>query len=86
MRALVGQCDALLVPSVHRDAVDSANCAPLIGLPDILRAVMHDLPPIIGPDVDLSGGLRSFVGLALQVGTMLTLSPLPIRAAAVAVW
>ena len=86
MRALVGQCGALLVPSVHCYAADSANCAPLIGLPDILRAVMRDLPPTIAPDVDLSGGLRSSVGLALQVGTAFTLSPLPIREAAVAAW
>jgi predicted nucleotide-binding protein (sugar kinase/HSP70/actin superfamily) len=47
---------------------------------------MHDVPPIIAPDVDLSGGKRSFVGLALQVGTAFTLSPLLIREAAIAAW
>jgi hypothetical protein len=47
---------------------------------------MDDLPPLIAPDVDLSGGARSFIGLALQVGTEFTLSPLLIRDAATAAW
>jgi predicted nucleotide-binding protein (sugar kinase/HSP70/actin superfamily) len=86
VRALVGRCDALLVPSVRRYAAGATNCAELIGLPDILRAVMDDLPPLIAPQVDLSGGLRSFVGLALQVGTEFTLSPILIRDAAMMAW
>ena len=84
VRALIGQCDALLVPSVHRYAPGSTNCAQLIGLPDILRATMGDLPPLIAPDVDLSEGARSFWALALQVGRTITLNPLLIRDAALA--
>jgi predicted nucleotide-binding protein (sugar kinase/HSP70/actin superfamily) len=86
VRALVGRCDALLVPSVRRYTAGATNCAELIGLPDILRAVMVDLPPLIAPQVDLSGGLRSFVGLALQVGSQFTLSPILIRDAATMAW
>lgn len=86
VRALVARCDALLIPSVRRYSAGAANCAQIIGLPDVLKAVMEDLPDLIVPEVDLSGGLRSFIGLALQVGTTFTLSPLLIRNAAVAAW
>jgi predicted nucleotide-binding protein (sugar kinase/HSP70/actin superfamily) len=84
VRALIGQCDALLVPSIHRYAPGSTNCAQLIGLPDMLRATMGDLPPLIAPDVDLSEGARSFWALALQVGRTITLNPLLIRDAGLA--
>lgn len=85
VRALIGQVDALFVPSIHRLAADSANCAKLIGLPDLLRATMPDLPPLIAPDVDLRGGAALWA-LALEVGTRLTINPLAIREAAMAGW
>lgn len=85
VRALVGQVDALFVPSIHRLAPDSANCAKLIGLPDLLRAAMPDLPPLIAPDVDLRGE-PSLWALALEVGARLTVNPLAIREAALAGW
>lgn len=53
VRALVGQVDQLLVPSIQRLAPGSTNCARQIGLPDLLRATMPDLPPLVAPDIDL---------------------------------
>jgi predicted nucleotide-binding protein (sugar kinase/HSP70/actin superfamily) len=85
VRALVGQVDAILVPSIHRLAAGSTNCARLIGLPDLLRATMPDLPPLIAPDVDL-GKARALWGLVLEVGTRLTHNPLLLREAALAGW
>jgi predicted nucleotide-binding protein (sugar kinase/HSP70/actin superfamily) len=86
VRALVGRVDALLVPSIRRMTPDSTNCAKLIGLPDLLRATMPDLPPLIAPDVDLSQGLRGLLGMVLELGTMLTHNPLALRDAAIAAW
>jgi predicted nucleotide-binding protein (sugar kinase/HSP70/actin superfamily) len=86
VRALVGQVDALLVPSFHRVTAESANCAKLIGLPDLLRAAMPDLPPLIAPDIDLSQGSRSLFAMVLELGTMLTHNPLALRDAAFAAW
>ncbi len=86
VRALVGQVDALLVPSIHRLAPGSANCAKLIGLPDLLRATMPDLPSLIAPDVDLGRGARALWSLVLEVGAPLTYNPLALRDAATMAW
>jgi predicted nucleotide-binding protein (sugar kinase/HSP70/actin superfamily) len=86
VRALVGHVDALLVPSFHRVRPGSTNCAKLIGLPDLLRATMLDLPPLIAPDIDLSQGLRGLMGMVHDLGTVLTHNPLALRDAALAAW
>jgi predicted nucleotide-binding protein (sugar kinase/HSP70/actin superfamily) len=85
VRALVDQVDVILVPSIHRLAPGSTNCARLIGLPDLLQASMPDLPPLIAPDVDL-GKARALWGLVLEAGTRLTFNPLTLRDAARAGW
>jgi predicted nucleotide-binding protein (sugar kinase/HSP70/actin superfamily) len=86
VRALIGQCDALLVPAFYRFTADATNCAKLIGLPDVLQATMEDLPPLIAPDVDLSKGKSGLWALAAQVGMLFTVNPLSVRDAAVAAW
>jgi len=86
IRALVGQVDALLVPSIHRLAPGSTNCAKLIGLPDLLRATMDDLPLLIAPDIDLSEGARALWMLVLEAGARFTYNPLTLREAALAAW
>jgi predicted nucleotide-binding protein (sugar kinase/HSP70/actin superfamily) len=82
VRALMGCCDMLLVPSVQRYAPRSTNCAKLIGLPDMLKAVMPDLPPLIAPDIDLAEGPRGLLRLAFEAGRPLTLNPKRIHGAA----
>jgi predicted nucleotide-binding protein (sugar kinase/HSP70/actin superfamily) len=83
---LTAQVDVLLVPSIHRFAPNSTNCAKLIGLPDLLRATIADLPPLIAPDIDLSQGMRALWTLVLETGTSLTYNPLVLREAALAAW
>ena len=86
VRALVGQVDALFIPSIHRLAPGSTNCAKQIGLPDLLRAAMDDLPPLIAPDIDLSEGARALWMLVLETGARFTYIPLALREAALAGW
>lgn len=86
VRALIGQVDYILVPSIRRLASGSTNCARQIGLPDMLRATMPDLPPLIAPDIDLSGGLPALMTLVLEVGTPFTWNPLVLREAVTAAW
>jgi predicted nucleotide-binding protein (sugar kinase/HSP70/actin superfamily) len=86
VRALVGQVDQLLVPSIRRLAPGSSNCARLIGLPDLLRATMSDLPPLIAPDIDLSQGLPALMTLVLEVGAPFSRNPLTLRDAVLAAW
>jgi hypothetical protein len=55
-------------------------------MPDLLRATIADLPPLIAPDIDLSQGMRALWTLVLELGTALTFNPLALREAALAAW
>ncbi|MCX7681306.1 MAG: acyl-CoA dehydratase activase-related protein [Anaerolineae bacterium] len=85
-RMLVGQVDYLLAPSIQRLTPSSSNCARLIGLPDLLRATMPDLPPLIAPNIDLSQGIRALIPLVLEMGAPFTRNPLTLRDAVAAAW
>jgi predicted nucleotide-binding protein (sugar kinase/HSP70/actin superfamily) len=86
VRALVGQVDQLLVPSIQRLAPGSTNCARQIGLPDLLRATMPDLPPLIAPDIDLAQEARTLMSLLLEAGAPFSRNPLTLRDAVTAAW
>lgn len=86
VRALIGQVDQLLVPSIRRLAPGSINCARQIGLPDLLWATMPDLPPLIAPDVDLGQEARALLSLMLEMGTPFSRNPLALRDAVTAAW
>ena len=86
VHSLIGEVDALLVPSIRRLAHGSTNCANLIGLPDILKSLMPDLPPLISPNIDLSEGVRNVWMMILKEGGRFSRNPLLIREATQAAW
>jgi len=86
VHSLIGEVDALLVPSIHRLAHGSTNCANLIGLPDILKSLMPDLPPLISPDIDMSEGGRAVWKMVLKEGGRFSRNPLLLRDATQAAW
>jgi predicted nucleotide-binding protein (sugar kinase/HSP70/actin superfamily) len=86
VRALIGQVDALLVPSIHRLVDGATNCAAIIGLPDVMQSMMPDLPPLIAPNVDLSQGERAVWQMVLREGSRLSRNPLALREATLAAW
>jgi predicted nucleotide-binding protein (sugar kinase/HSP70/actin superfamily) len=86
VHSLIGEVDALLVPSIHRLAQGSTNCANLIGLPDILKSLMPELPPLIAPYIDMSEGERAVWMMVLKEGRRISRNPLLLREAAQAAW
>lgn len=86
VHALIGEVDAILVPSIHRFTRGSTNCASLIGLPDILKSLMPNLPPLISPYIDTSAGKRAVWMMALKEGRRISHNPLLLREAARAAW
>jgi predicted nucleotide-binding protein (sugar kinase/HSP70/actin superfamily) len=86
VHALIGEVDALLIPSIHRLAHGSTNCANLIGLPDILKSLMPDLPPLIAPNIDMSEGERAVWKMVLKEGGRFSRNPLLLREATQAAW
>ena len=86
VHSLIGEVDVLLVPSIHRLAPGSTNCANLIGLPDILKSLLPDLPPLIAPYIDMSEGERAVWMMVLKEGRRIRRNPLLIREATQAAW
>ena len=86
VHSLIGNVDAILVPSIQRFSHDSANCANLIGLPDILKSLMPNLPLLIAPDIDLSEGERAVWLMVVKEGGRFSRNPLLLREAAQAGW
>ncbi len=86
VHSLIGKVDALLVPSIQRLFHGSTNCANLIGLPDILKSLIPDLPQLIAPNVDMSEGSRAVWAMILKEGAHFSRNPILLREAMQAAW
>lgn len=64
--------DAILVPRVVTQNRGMKSCPKYLGLPDIARAIDHDLPPIFAPVMDLADRRHKWVNdwyeMALRFG------------------
>ena len=50
---LVGRVDWVLVPAVRSLEPRVLNCSKFLGLPDMVRAVLPEVPPLLDPEIDL---------------------------------
>jgi predicted nucleotide-binding protein (sugar kinase/HSP70/actin superfamily) len=50
---LVGRVDCVLVPAVRSLEPRVLNCSKFLGLPDVVRAVLPEAPPLLAPEIDL---------------------------------
>lgn len=70
--ALIGQVDVLFLPRLVSVEHKAYVCPKLMGLPDMLRASIKDLPRIIGVTVDLSQKPEKLLEIVLEVGRFFT--------------
>ncbi len=54
--ALAGKCDYVFIPATHATQLGVYNCPKFIGLPDVVRALVPECPPILDPDIDINKG------------------------------
>lgn len=54
LASLVGACDLVLVPRVMGQYPGMKSCPKYLGLPDMSRCLLRDLPPVVSPVMDLS--------------------------------
>lgn len=78
---LAGQVDYVFVPRLASVENKAYICPKLMGLPDMLRAGIPDLPPMIDVTVDLSRERERPLQSVEQVGRYLTKDPREIRRA-----
>ncbi|MBI4302663.1 MAG: hypothetical protein HY664_08660 [Chloroflexi bacterium] len=86
VRSLVGQCDYVFIPSVCSLEKGSHNCSKFMGLPDVIKAVVPNCPPILDPDIDLAKGKRGFYLALYHLSRPFTWNPLKVKAASEAAW
>jgi predicted nucleotide-binding protein (sugar kinase/HSP70/actin superfamily) len=79
--ALREQVDYLFVPRMVSVEKKAFICPKVMGLPDMIRANIKDLPPLIDVTVDLSHNQGRLLEAANQVGRLLRQSPRKIKRA-----
>ena len=80
-RSLVDRVDYLFVPLIRTLAEEEENCARLRGLPDLVRALIPEAPPVLAPEIDVEGGMGKLTSAVLDLGMRFTRNPLRIRRA-----
>ncbi|MFH1775543.1 MAG: acyl-CoA dehydratase activase-related protein [Chloroflexota bacterium] len=84
--SLVGKCDYIFIPAVCSVTPRVYNCSKFLALPDMSRAVIPRLPPILDIEVNVNTGQRRLYQAIYRLGRHFTWNPLKVRRAAWAAW
>jgi len=84
--SLVKKCDYIFVPAVRSVKRKVYNCSKFLGLPDMTKAVIPELPPILDIDIDINRGKRELYQAIYKLGRRFTWSPFKVRQASMAAW
>lgn len=79
--SLVGQVDYLFVPLIRTLESEAENCARLRGLPDLVRSLAPEAPPVLAPEINSQAGERRVAAAVLDIGRRFTLNPLRVKRA-----
>lgn len=81
-KIFVGHCasmspnvDFIFVPSVKSIEKNVYNCSKFVGLPDLVRQTVLDIPPIVDIDIDVNLGMRKVRDEIHKVGRRFTRLP-----------
>src|SRR3990172_1363479 len=80
------RCDYVFVPSIRSIDTSAYNCSKFLGLPDIVKAVIPDCPPVIEPDIDINKGKKELFTSIYATARKFTWNPLRVKEAAEAAW
>jgi predicted nucleotide-binding protein (sugar kinase/HSP70/actin superfamily) len=84
--SLVDKCDFLFIPSIRSIEENVYNCSKFLGLPDVVKAVVPEAPPILDPDIDINQGKRGLYAAIYALGRHFTWNPVKVKNAAEAAW
>ncbi len=80
--SLAGKCDFIFIPAIRSVKHKVFNCAKFLGLPDMIRAVIPECPPILEIEVDVNQGRRRLYQAIYRLGRHFTWNPFTVRRAA----
>ena len=84
--SLVKKCDYIFIPAVRSVKRKVYNCSKFLGLPDMTKAVIPELPPILEIDIDINRGKRELYQAIYRLGRRFTWNPFKVRQASMAAW
>ncbi|MBI2864692.1 MAG: hypothetical protein HYX94_09055 [Chloroflexi bacterium] len=84
--SLVGKCDYVFIPSIRSIEENVYNCSKFLGLPDLVKAVIPECPPILDVDIDVNKGKAELFAAIYQVGKRITWNPLKVKRASEEAW
>ncbi|MFC2067524.1 acyl-CoA dehydratase activase-related protein [Chloroflexota bacterium] len=79
--SLEGKCDYVFIPVIRSVERKVYNCAKFLGLPDMVRAVIPESPPVLEIEIDITRGKRNLYQAIYQLGRHFTWNPLKIKRA-----
>ncbi|MFA5629601.1 MAG: acyl-CoA dehydratase activase-related protein [Dehalococcoidales bacterium] len=84
--SLSDKCDKILIPVVRSTAKKVYNCSRFLALPDLAKAVVPGVPPILEIEFDYSRGKRYLYRQIYSLGKHFTKNPFKIKKAAEYAW
>lgn len=83
---LVGKCDYVFIPAIRSIQKNVYNCSKFLGLPDLIKAVIPNCPPIIDLDIDVTKGKGSLHPSTYDIGRWIKPKPKRQKEAAERAW
>lgn len=83
---LVGKCEYVFIPAVRSIQQGVYNCSKFLGLPDLIKAVVPQCPPIIDVDIDASKGKGGLHPNSYDIGRWIKPRPKREKKAAELAW
>lgn len=78
--------DYVLVPAIRATEPGLFHCSKFLGLPDLMRAVVENCPPLLELNVDIGKKRRDLQAVIRDLGKTLTWKPWLLQAAVEAAW
>lgn len=84
--SLIGKCDYIFVPAITNLGEKKYNCSKIIGLPNIVRALVPECPVILDPEINLEKGRYYLYRNIYNLGRYFSSNPFKIKKAAEEAW
>jgi predicted nucleotide-binding protein (sugar kinase/HSP70/actin superfamily) len=84
--SLIGKCDYIFVPAITSLGEKNYNCSKIIGLPNMVRALIPGCPVILAPEINLEKGRYYLYRNIYKLGRYFSSNPFKIKKAVEEAW
>ncbi len=84
--SLIGKCDYVFVPAITSLGEKTYNCSKIIGLPNMVRALIPECPTILDPEINLEKGRYYLYRNIYKLGRYFSSNPVKFKKAVEEAW